>query len=224
MIKKIITITFCFFIFGCAAPPPQPITILGNPPSYLNLRFMISGGRSTEERLSRAQAECSKLGDIYQASLETLDGEKANPKRTFDRFVCAVKKQSSLTPLQLRALQSRLFKTKTEDLLRAIETFAKDGGGICARFGQNRFLPGGLHVGGNHLLENEIECRSLGKQYNSELTKTDKGIVLRTRIYVWSLSHSSVQITDPKEYTTLFKSIADQLFIEAIQIDPAEMR
>jgi hypothetical protein len=223
MIKKLIVITGFFSIVGCATPT-MPLKIMGNPPSVGVPRVIITGGASIKERTARAELECQKLGALYEASIVTIDYGIPSHRRTTDQFLCAVKKQSSVTPLQLRSLQSRLFKTKAEDVLKAIETFTKDRGGICARLGQNRFLPGGIYVGGNHLLENEIECRSPGMQYNSELTKTDQGIVVRIRIYVWSHTQPSVQLTDPKEYSVLFKSIADQLFIEAIQIDAAEMR
>ncbi len=213
---------------GCATPPP-PTQLMGAAPSRGIPRMIITGGASLAERVERAEAECQKLGPLYKATQLQLNLGPATPPRKFqpyssDQFLCDVKPQVEMTPLQLRSIQSRLFKSTMDDVAKAIETFTKDRGGVCARAGQSRMLPGGIHVNGFQLLENEIECRTLGMQYNSELSKVENGVLIRSRIYVWSHSQPSVQLTDPNEYTVLFKSIADQLFIEAIQIEAAEMR
>jgi hypothetical protein len=190
--------------------------------------MIITGGSSAEERIMRAESECQKLGALYKATPLELNIGVAQRSQEFSpyssyQFVCDVKPQAEVTPLQLRSIQSRIFRSSLEEVSQAIETFTKDRGGICARPGQARVLSG-IQVNGFQLAENEIECRTLGMQYNSELSKIDNGILVRSRIYVWSYSQPSVQLTDPNEYTTLFKSIADQLFIEAIQIEAAEMR
>ncbi len=79
-------------------------------------------------------------------------------------------------------------------------------------------------VGGARLKDNEIECRSHNKHFNIEMDQIADGNVVRARIYIYSAIRPSVQLTDPKEYSFFFKQIADQLFIEAIQINPAEIR
>jgi hypothetical protein len=191
--------------------------------------MLITGGGSSIERLELASQECQKLGLLYTASLSNFvtSGAQAQPKfnpRGTSQFLCKVRPQAEMTPLQLRSIQSRLFKSTVEDVTKSIETFIKDRGGVCARPGQARFLPGGIHVNGHQLRDNEIECRTSGMQYNSELSKAAGDVLVRSRIYVWSHSQPSVQITEPTEYTIFFKSIADQLFIEAIQIETAEMR
>lgn len=190
--------------------------------------MLITGGASPGERLAFAEAECQKIGSLYIAAsinrnlVTTQDAQVFHPQ-IFGEFLCDVKPQTEVTPLQLRSIQSRLFKSTLEDVVKAIETFTKDRGGVCARPGQARVLSG-IQVNGFQLADNEIECRTLGMQYNSELSKTENGVLVRSRVYVWSHSQASVQLTDPNEYTILFKSIADQLFIEAIQIEAAEMR
>lgn len=225
---RIATLVALSFMVGCATPPP-PTQLMGAAPSRGIPRMIVTGGGSSAERVERAESECQKLGPLYKATQLQLNPSPAKKPRKFqpnsaDQFVCDVKPQVEMTPLQLRSIQSRLFKSTMDDVAKAIETFTKDRGGICARAGQSRMLPGGIHVNGFQLLENEIECRTLGMQYNSELSKADNGVLVRSRIYVWSHSQPSVQLTDPNEYTILFKSIADQLFIEAIQIEAAEMR
>lgn len=215
------------FLAGCATPPP-PTQIIGNAPTRGLPRLIITGGSSAEERLLYAETECQKLGTLYKATrLEFNVGvtprkEDFSPYSSY-QFVCDVKPQAEVTPLQLRSIQSRIFRSSLEEVSQAIETFTKDRGGVCARPGQARVLAG-IQVNGFQLAENEIECRTLGMQYNSELSTIEDGVLVRSRIYVWSYSQPSVQLTDPNEYTTLFKSIADQLFIEAIQIEAAEMR
>ena len=222
MKKQASAVICCLTLFGCASPSPK--LEYQQKPTYVQPQVLVQGGASTQDRLQFAEVECKKLGEIYQAALATHAFEMTNKRRLYDRFWCEVKPQRSVTALEFRALQSRLFKTSAVDLGRAIETFIKDQGGICARVGQPRFLPGGVGVGGSHLAENELECKTGTIQYNSELLSVQSGVILRTRIYVYSLTRPSVQLTDPTYYSALFKSIADQLFIEAIQIDPAEMR
>jgi hypothetical protein len=79
-------------------------------------------------------------------------------------------------------------------------------------------------VGGTRLKENEIECRDYNKHYIIEVDQSTDFTVVRARIYVYSSINPEVQLTDPGKYSRFFKNIADQLFIEAIQLDPVEMR
>jgi len=217
--KILSLLTFCFFFTGCAAPKKSPIWG-SQPPTHLMPKFTFIQGTAIE-RLERAKFECQKLGDIYEAQLTWKD---ANDRS--DAFLCAVKPQRNATSLELRVIQSRLFRTTSSDLVKAINTFMKDNNAICGtkyQFGMgNSVVYGG--VGGGRLNDNEIECKNYNKRYIIELNQSPDSVVIRVRIYVYSVINPEVQLTDSKEYSKFFKHIADQLYIEDIQLNPAEMR
>jgi len=223
MFQKYAFLALFFLLAGCASPKPQPL-ILSQAPTFLMPQFQINQATALM-RLERAKLECEKLGDLYQAVMVTTDVERLYMKDRADKFLCEVKSQKNVTSLELRSIQSRLFKTSSSNLTAAINTFIKDNGGVCGSKSQQATGIGIQYgVGGARLKDNEIECRNQNKHFNIELDQVTDGNVVRARIYIYSAIRPSVQLTDPKEYSFFFKQIADQLFIEAIQINPAEIR
>lgn len=206
-------------VSGCAINTKQKIQVWQQP-TNLNRTIKISGGNASE-RLNVAKVECKKLSELFEP-VSSLS-KTLNPTAQFDQFVCDPLPQPKLTAIQLKALQTRLFKTSADNLANAVETYIKDENGICSK--NNRVVPSpyGLAVGGSHLSSGEIECRTRFMQFNSTFSNTKDGTVMRTRIYVYAMVQPSIQLTQPEEYHFFFKKIADQLFIEAIQLNPVEM-
>ena len=221
---KIIAFLFLVIWFsGCAVSKKSPILV--TKPTWAIPKFQINQGSSVE-RFELAKLECKKLDNSYEAVLATTDIERMYYlKDQADQFLCQKIPQKNVTPLELRVLQSRLFKTKISNLSIAINTFMKDVGGNC--WNKTQLTIGAAsqqNIFNSDIETNEIECRSQNKQFNIEFDSVPDGNLVRARIYTSGSMVQLVQITDPKEYSYFFKQIADQLFIEAIQINPAEIR
>jgi hypothetical protein len=222
MFKKIVLLSLVIWFSGCAAPEKTPILITH--PNGASERFQINQA-SAAERLELAKFECRKLDDTLEAVLVTKDIEREYMKDQADKFSCQKVPQKTFSPLELRVLQSRIFKTTTSNLIDAINTFMRDSSGSCWNKSQLTFGATVQRNGGNSEVEvNEVECRSRNKQFNVELDQISSGVLTRARIYASGQMGQPVQISDPKEYSYFFKQIADQLFVEAIQINPAEIR
>jgi len=222
MLNKIVLLGLVVWFAGCAAPR-KPL-ILINQPNWSMQRFPINHG-SVADRLELARLECRMLDETLEAFLITTDVEKIYLKDQSDYFLCRKLSQKNVTPLELRVLQSRLFKTTASNLIGAINTFVRDVGGDCQNKSQLKLGSFSGIIDKDFGIEvNEIECRALGKQFNIEFNQIPSGVLMRTRIYAPDSVNRQIQITDPREYADFFKQIADQLFIEAIEINPAEMR
>ena len=222
MFKKIVLLGFVIWLSGCSAPKKTPILI--TQPTLTMPRFQINQA-SAAERLELAKLECKKLDDSYEAILITMDIERIYMKDQTDKFSCQKVLQKTVTPLELRVLQSRIFKTTALNLIGAISAFIRDRGGNCWNKSQLTIGAAVQRNGENSKVEvNEVECRIQNKQFNVEFDQTSSGILTRARIYASGLMGQPVQISDPKEYSYFFKQIADQLFVEAIQINSAEIR
>jgi hypothetical protein len=167
-------------------------------------------------------------------------------------FVNAVAADKA-TPLQLKQMQTRQFSKSPEELADAIKASGEDLGGQCHVFaptGNQKAMPSQCYfqmdqqdssagagaaaamllgpLGG--LVSAAISVKSMadvGKamksvgliKYDISVPKEGTGTIVRMRMY----NHQQKQIDIPLLYQAEFKKIADSLFIEALEIDPAKM-
>ena len=146
--------------------------------------------------------------------------------------------QSSVTPIQLKVLQTRKFSKSPEEVVEAISTNCEDlggtaqvaapqsrnssGKGICLMQQKSRgisplnFVP---IIGSIAALSDLNKMyKNIGQIKYEVRTNADRSETT-VRIRMYSLQEG--QVTDPEVYSTHFKKIADSLFIQAIEIDPA---
>lgn len=160
---------------------------------------------------------------------------------------------NGVTPLQLRSLQTRKFTKPIGEVGEAIKTDGEDRGRACTIFpgpqplnakvalpklaGQctlkakpaktggataASFIPfvGGLvALGMQSAAMDEMYAQVSNIKYDMTGTKPDETVV-RMRIY----NLKQEQITDPEIYSKEFKGIADAMFIQAIELTPAEQQ
>lgn len=142
------------------------------------------------------------------------------------------------TPINLKVIQTRKFAKPLIDVAEAIDISCKDRNAI------NKSLIKAT-ARGNCIFPPEYKSKYtpkysatdyLGKstplslKYEYELIPSDdkKYTIVRIRAYFHSYgikdSETSKQITNPKFYSEEFKTIADSLFVNAIEINPQEVK
>lgn len=160
---------------------------------------------------------------------------------------------NGVTPLQLRALQTRKFTKPIGEVGEAIKTDGEDRGRACTIYSGPQplnakvvlpklagqctlkakpaktggataasFIPfiGGLVAAGmQSAAMDEMYAQVSSIKYDMTGTKPDETVV-RMRIY----NLKQEQITDPEIYSKEFKGIADAMFIQAIELTPAEQQ
>jgi hypothetical protein len=169
--------------------------------------------------------------------------------------------ENNLTPLQLRAMQTRKFSKPLEEVVKAIKTAGEDAGYSCHVYIQpkmgadqkmnhdegqgicylnpkrsdsnNQGLATGVALAipilgpllGSAIVDRtasnattEYNAKLHSIKYEMNVNKKDGGVILRIRAY----NVKQDQITNPDIYAKQFKMYGDSLFIQAIEINPAE--
>jgi len=136
--------------------------------------------------------------------------------------------QEFVTRLELQTMQTRKFMKGPEAVANAIEGLAKDTGGACpsmaALVKSHLAVKTYNKVSGPTCIDKvgkadaALGVQSLRTDYEFSWDASKKFTILRARIYV-----NTVQSENPARYQRLFKDIADSLFIDAIEINPAVM-
>ena len=136
--------------------------------------------------------------------------------------------QEFVTRLELQSMQTRKFMKGPEAVANAIEGLAKDTGGTCPSMTMlvksHLAIKSYNKVSGTTCIDKvgkadaTLGIQSLRTDYEFSWDSSKKFTILRARIYV-----NTVQSENPARYQRLFKEIADSLFIDAIEINPAVM-
>lgn len=136
--------------------------------------------------------------------------------------------QEFVTRLELQSMQTRKFMKNPVAVANAIEGLAKDTGGTCVSVGalvsshvavkSYNKVSGATCVDKVGKSDAALGIQSLRTDYEFSWDTSKKFTILRARIYV-----NTVQSENPARYQRLFKDIADSLFIDAIEINPARM-
>jgi len=217
---NIFTVCVSILLFYGCSTPLVPASVKNSGYSYYQAQITIVNGDESS-RAQLANAECKK---IYYAFVPKLGSSYSvyNPEikeiEPTDTYQCVLAQQQSVSALELKQIQSRILRSSEEEIFKALRTFFRDGGGDCAAFGQHVLISNSSPVFSNQ--PDEVNC-AYSNLWNAKIVyqQHDKGILTRARIYI-----QNQQITSSIDYQTLFKKIADQLFIEAIELDVAEMR
>lgn len=199
---------------GCSTEPK----LWGPKPSNFNPLFAVYGENSSE-RNSYATKICEQLDSkfVAVASLRIIpidpDAEASQA------FVCDLRPQEKITPLQLRLIQSRRFSVGVADLQRALTTYHEDMSGHCISQDQDKGLGSDDNV-------YKLYCKTPPYMHRYEITSVgEKGSVLRARI-IKSMNHSlseDVQLTETEPYTEFFLRLSGQIFVDAIELNPEEI-
>jgi hypothetical protein len=157
-----------------------------------------------------------------------------------------------ITPLQLRTIQTRKFSKPIDEIIEAVKTGGEDAGYRCflnlipsvgsdGKVDRSRaqgqcvlnpkasgqgaamgaaFIPifGGLISAGLQAQANSEYLEQMHTIKYEMKGDKDAGVVLRMRAY----NVKQDQITNPEVYSKQFKMLGDALFIQAIEINPAE--
>ena len=182
-----------------------------------------------EEREKLANQFCVKsFGPFYvaQSSKEGGYGAFASfPQHS--NYLCNVRPQKEVTGLQLKSLQMRAFKASSGTLTKGIIEHGLDRSGSCTTQDENSILKKGFGSESGF----RLVCNIGRSWYQHHIDEKNGKAYLRTRLsmpngqqYSYVMSITGVQITESEPYQKFFKELADQLFIEAIELTPAEMR
>jgi len=202
---------------GCARDIPLKVS------SESATSIAISHGTELE-RTAIANKKCAALGSLYTP---VIIAQTTDPRVNSITYGCNIRPQTELTGIGLKALQMRRFNVSAEKLTLGIIEHSGDRSGQCYTQDQVPQLKKG--VGGDSGYR--ITC-SIGRSWYQHHLQEKKGqTLLRTRLslpnafqFPYVYNPIGVQITEPEPYQTIFKEIADQLFIEAIELTPGEMR
>ena len=226
--KIVILILPITLIAACSTTPPRARDI-STTRNYLSNNVHIGGGESKSERKLLADSVCkNKLGSLFRAQdTSGYIGEKKidGDRLTVQFFTCNVVPQENITGLALKAMQTRKFKTTPDVLVDSLRTFAQDRNGQCASWGEHKFVE--YTTPARSTSKNEVDCvmpysstMLIFQRIIASYVYADGYTTLRVRIYIPRTS----QITEGAVYSEFFKHIADQLFIDAIELSPMEMR
>ncbi len=189
---------------------------------------LITNG-TEEERDKLANQFCVKsFGSFYvaQSSKEGPYGSYASfPQHS--TYLCNVRPQKEVTGLQLKSLQMRAFKASSGTLTKGIIEHGLDRSGSCTTQDEVSILKKGIGSESGF----RLVCNIGRSWYQHHIDEKNGKAYLRTRLSMpngrqtsYVMSVTGVQITEPEPYQRFFKELADQLFIEAIELTPAEMR
>lgn len=138
-----------------------------------------------------------------------------------------------VTPIRLKALQSRKFEKNPNQVLRAVETHCKDNGASNVIL-QQALVDATTY---KHILgTGKVTCfwsapkismslfsgitveRSVAKIEAEAIDASREYISLRSRVHMHSEIGKTEQLTDEETYSKLYKAIGDAVFAEAIPI------
>jgi len=164
-------------------------------------------------------------------------GASSNSNNSIDSTV-------AVSRLELRTMQTRKFKKSPAVVIKAISELNKDKGNKCVGIAEPKYTcQGSLKnvVVGNSTIQKCIapdgvssglvkttiatgDCsNTLGLNANYEID-TNFPANTETIVRIRLSNSSTPQVTDPQQYSRLFKEIADGLFIDAVELTPAEMQ
>jgi hypothetical protein len=151
---------------------------------------------------------------------------------------------SDISRLELRAMQTRKFLKSPTVVVKAIAELNKDKGSKCVGLSVPKYTcqgtmqdsvvgdktvkkcmaADGVSTGLVKLQSSVAECtNATGMNASYEIDSNfpaNNQTIVRIRLS----NSSNPQISDPTVYSRIFKEIADGLFIDAIQLTPAEMQ
>lgn len=146
---------------------------------------------------------------------------------TFTASACAV---ADMSPLEMRILQTRVFEKNPYEVYDAITALCEDrsltpmglfskGGLTCASISAPEFkvsFLGKIKVPPKQVYSIKFSC-----QRPCDIEDGEKTIVRIRVMHHGDQIGQQEQSSDPADYAELFDSIAQYLFIEAIEWDPA---
>lgn len=209
---------FAIALTACAKDLPVVVQPNG-------LGVLITNGLE-DERDKLANQFCVKsFGSFYVSQSSLAEYYASFPN--ISSYVCNVRPQEELTGLRLKSLQMRTFKTSSGTLTKGIIEHGLDRSGNCTTQDENSILKKGVGSESGF----RLVCNIGRSWYQHHIDEKEGKAYLRTRLsmpngqqFSYVNSITGVQITEAQPYQKFFKELADQLFIEAIELTPAEMR
>lgn len=139
----------------------------------------------------------------------------------------------TVTPLQLKVMQTRKFAKPPLEVMLAIKTFCQDKGAINVVGRRPEFDANGHPISGSgvitcifppkitHSFWSGVKDENKIGTIKGEAVSFDKDSI-SIRIRIMSGYPNQEQSTNTEDYSRFFKSIGDTIFIEAIQIEAVE--
>jgi len=209
---------FAIALTACAKDLPVVVQPIGG-------GVLITNGLE-DERDKLANQFCVKSFGSFYVSQSSVAGAYASFPNS-SSYVCNVRPQEELTGLRLKSLQMRTFKTSSGTLTKGIIEHGLDRSGNCTTQDENSILKKGVGSESGF----RLVCNIGRSWYQHHIDEKEGKAYLRTRLsmpngqqFSYVNSITGVQITEAQPYQKFFKELADQLFIEAIELTPAEMR
>lgn len=200
---------------GCSSAPK----LWGPEPSKFN-PVLVVHGENLSVRNSYATKICRQLDPKFVAVVSPSPIPIDPEAEVSQGFVCDLRPQEKMTPLQLRLIQSRTFRVERTDLRRAINSYHEDMSGNCISQEQDKRL-------GSEGEVFKLYCKTPPYLHRYEITPFgEKGSLLRARI-IKSMNHSlseDVQLTETEPYNEFFLRLSGQIFVDAIELNPKEIR
>ena len=216
--KMVIISVVAIAMNGCAKDLPAVVQPNG-------VGVLITNGLE-EEREKLASQFCFKSFGSFYVSQLSREGPYASMPN-YSSYMCNVRPQKEVTGLQLKSLQMRAFKTSAGALTKGIIEHGLDRSGSCTTQDEISHLKKGMGSESGF----RLVCNIGRSWYQHHIDEKNGKAYLRTRLsmpngqqYSYVMSVTGVQITESEPYQKFFKEVADQLFIEAIELTPAEMR
>lgn len=146
----------------------------------------------------------------------------------------------SVTPLELKTMQTRKFNKHSIEIFRAIKSYCEDAGAMSvvpdgvtrlspAEMNRPDANPTGIKVtGATCMFAPKMKIGFLGSikdenkyaRIKAELLKsTESESVIRIRLYA---GLPPEQLIKPEAYSEIFKAVGDALFVQAVVLEAAE--
>ncbi|MBU3603470.1 hypothetical protein [Polynucleobacter sp. AP-Kaivos-20-H2] len=200
-----------------------------------------------------AKGSCNRSLNMPYAVLRTVNaGSCTNGRVISATFECtglsgsgsAGSSGEDINRLELRAMQTRKFLKSPTVVVKAITELNKDKGSKCVGLSVPKYscqgtmqdvtvgdkvvkkcmAPDGVSSGIIKMQSSSGECTSSTGMNASYEIDSNYPANTQTIVRIRLSSSSNPQIADPAAYSRIFKQIADGLFIDAIQLTPAEMQ
>ena len=216
--KMVILSVAAIVMNGCAKDLPAVVQPNG-------VGVLVINGLEDERDKLASQFCFKSFGSFYVSQLSREGPYAAMPN--YSSYMCNVRPQREVTGLQLKSMQMRAFKTSAGTLTKGIIEHGLDRSGSCTTQDEISHLKKGMGSESGF----RLVCNIGRSWYQHHIDEKNGKAYLRTRLsmpngqqYSYVMSVTGVQITESEPYQKFFKEVADQLFIEAIELTPAEMR
>lgn len=195
---------------------------------FFNSNFYILGNDGVLSS-SIAYNECIKINKYY-AIADMVNLETSIILRDKRTYQCKIieKKADTNRPssFEQKIIQTRRFKKSEDSVAAAIDQWAKDNGWVGSAF----TYTSSLLKGGDKAYEKKVALSLENNKYIISTFDLDIELIpkgeqisdVRIRTYV-QVNGARTEFFSKKRYQELFNEFAQQLFVEAIQLEPSDM-